>query len=357
MHERVTALASSNRAPPRRRLGVTDMEITRVGLGAWSFGGGEWAFGWGPQDDRDSIAAIRCAVESGLNWIDTAALYGLGHSEEVVRRALQGLPSSRRPYLFTKCGVVWEGGDRKAFPHHIGNAASLRRELEGSLRRLDVECIDLYQMHWPPTDGTPLEDYWDTLQSFKKEGKVRAVGLSNHSVEQLERAERIAHVDCLQPPLSAIRRTCAAELSWCRAYNTGAIVYSPLQSGLLTGAFHAKSLPPEDWRFLNSRFNGDALQRNLALAEALKPVAARHASTVASVAIAWALAWPGVTGAIVGARNPAQVRGWLQAASMELLPADLREIAAAIERTQAGSGPLMPGGAPGFPAQARPSQC
>ena len=318
------------------------MEITRVGLGAWSFGGGEWAFGWGAQNDADSIAAIRYAVESGINWIDTAALYGLGHSEEVVRRALENIPPSERPFIFTKCGVIWKEGDRKAIPEQVGNATSLRRELEASLRRLGVDCIDLYQMHWPPTDGTPVEDYWQTLQNFKKEGKVRAVGLSNHSVEQLERAERIAHVDCLQPPFSAIRRNCAAELAWCFTQNTGVIVYSPLQSGLLSGSFNVKSVPRDDWRSLNPRFNGEALQRNLALADALKSIAARHATTVAPVAIAWVLAWPGVTGAIVGARNPMQVQGWLDAASLHLLPGDFYEIARAIELTQAGSGPLIP---------------
>jgi len=342
MQELAATRAGFDRVLPRRRLGATDMEITRLGLGAWSFGGGDWAYGWGPQSDEDSIAAIRYAVESGINWIDTAALYGLGHSEEVLRRALHDMPTTQRPYLFTKCGEVWKDSDRQAAPERIVNAASLRRELEASLRRLGVERIDLYQMHWPATDGTPVEDYWQTLQDFRKEGKVRAVGLCNHSVEQLERAERVAHVDCLQSPLSAIRRTSAAELSWCLARHTGVIVYSPLQSGLLTGSFNAQALHPQEWRFQNPRFTGEALQRNLKLADALKPVAARHGATVASVAIAWALAWPGVTGAIVGARNPAQVCGWLDAASLDLLPSDLDEISGAIEHTRAGSGPLMP---------------
>lgn len=283
--------------------------------------------GWGTQDDRESVAAIRHAVERGINWIDTAAIYGLGHSEEVVRQALAEIPTNERPYVFTKCGLVWDEHDRQALPRKVG--------------------IDLYQMHWPAEDGTQLEEYWQTLLDLKKAGKVRAVGLSNHSAAQLETAESLGHVDTLQPPFSAIRREVAkAELNWCHAHQTGVIVYSPMQSGLLTGGFsveRAQALPKDDWRSRNAEFTGEKLTRNLRFADALAPIADRHSTSVAAVAIAWTLAWPGVTGAIVGARSPAQVDGWLDAASLDLTGQDLTDIAAAIEATGAGSGPLQPG--------------
>ncbi|WP_425450109.1 aldo/keto reductase [Virgifigura deserti] len=331
---------------PTRRLGRTDMSITRVGFGAWAIGGPDWAVGWGAQDDSESVAAIRHAVDRGINWIDTAAIYGLGHSEEIVRQALEAIPADRRPYVFTKCGLVWDEADRKAAPRRVGASASIRREVEESLRRLGVERIDLYQMHWPAGDGTPLEDYWQTLLDLSTEGKVRAVGLSNHDAAELEAAERLGHVDTLQPPFSAIRReVAAAELPWCQAHETGVIVYSPMQSGLLTGRFsleRAKTLPEDDWRSRSAEYAGDKLIRNLKLAEALEPVAARHGTSVAAVAVAWTLAWPAVTGAIVGARNPAQVDGWLDAATLELTDADMRRIAEAIDETGAGSGPSMP---------------
>jgi len=331
---------------PTRRLGRTDMTTTRVGFGAWAIGGGDWAFAWGGQDDRESIAAIRHAVDCGINWIDTAAIYGLGHSEEVVRRALAEMPAGARPYVFTKCGLVWDDGDRTAMPRKVGEAASLRREVEGSLKRLGVERIDLYQMHWPATDGTPLEGYWQTLLDLKEEGKVRAVGLSNHNTAQLQAAEVLGHVDTLQPPFSAIRReVAAAELPWCHAHETGVIVYSPMQAGLLTGRFsveRARSLPKDDWRSRGDEFTGDKLVRNLGLADAFKPIAERHGTSVAAVAVAWALAWPGVTGAIVGARNPAQVDGWIDAAALTLTSKDMADIAAAIDTTGAGGGPLSP---------------
>ncbi|MER9679169.1 aldo/keto reductase [Mesorhizobium sp. M0184] len=333
------------KALPTRRLGRTDMEITHVGFGAWAIGGADWAVGWGAQDDSDSITAIRHAVERGINWIDTAAIYGLGHSEEVVRQALAEIPANERPYVFTKCGLIWDENDRQALPSKVGAPASIRREVEASLKRLGVERIDLYQMHWPAEDGTPLEVYWQTLLELKKEGKVRAVGLSNHSAAQLETAQSLGHVDTLQPPFSAIRRDVAqAELPWCHAHGTGVIVYSPMQSGLLTGGFsvaRARALPKDDWRSRNAEFSGEKLTRNLAFAGALIPIAERHSTSVAAVAIAWTLAWPGVTGAIVGARSPAQVDGWLDAASFELTGRDLAEIAAAIEATGAGSGPLQ----------------
>jgi aryl-alcohol dehydrogenase-like predicted oxidoreductase len=342
----MTHTAQDTGTLPTTPLGTTEMRVTRVGFGAWAIGGGGWTFAWGNQDDAASIAAIRHAVERGINWIDTAAVYGLGHSEEIVARALRDIPRDDRPYVFTKAGLVWDERDRAAPPRRIGDPLSLRREVEASLRRLDVERIDLYQMHWPAEDGTALEDYWRTLLRLKDEGKVRAVGLSNHDVVQLEAAERIGHVDTLQPPFSAIRReVAAAEIPWCAAHGTGVIVYSPMQSGLLTGAFsaaRAAQLGADDWRSRSPDFTGRGLRRNLALADALRPIAERHGSSVAAVAVAWTLAWPGVTGAIVGARSPAQVDGWIGAASLELTDTDLDEIAAAIRRTGAGTGPVRP---------------
>jgi aryl-alcohol dehydrogenase-like predicted oxidoreductase len=336
---------------PKRKLGRTDMSITPVGLGAWAIGGGDWAVGWGEQDDSQSIAAIRHAVDRGVNWIDTAAIYGLGHSEEVVRKALEEIPQSQRPLVFTKCGLRWDEANRMAPPQNVGNPASIRAECEASLKRLGVERIDLYQMHWPARDGTPIEDYWRALLDLKKEGKVRAVGLSNHNAAQLAAAEKIGHVDTLQPPFSAIRREFAAtELPWCIEHDTGVIVYSPMQAGLLTGAFTAEraaKLPANDWRSRNAEFTGAKLQANLELAAAMHKVAERHGATTASVALGWVLAWPGVSGAIVGARAPEQVDGWIGAATLDLTDADLKDIADAIRRTGAGSGPAMPSKAAG----------
>jgi aryl-alcohol dehydrogenase-like predicted oxidoreductase len=329
----------------RRRLGRTDMEITQVGFGAWAAGGSGWAFSWGPQDDELSIAAIHRALELGVNWIDTAAVYGLGHSEEVVARALEGVPAGDRPYVFTKCGLVWDESDRSREPQEVGRPESIRRELEASLRRLRVEQVDLYQMHWPAEDGTPLEEYWGCLLDLQREGKARWIGLSNHDRSQLGAAERLGHVDSLQPPFSMIRREAAAEIiPWCREHGTGVIVYSPMQAGLLTGAFswdRAASLSPDDWRSRDPEFQGTKLARNLELAEALRPIAHRHGQTVAAVAVAWTLSWPGVTGAIVGGRSPAQVDGWVGAGTMQLTPHDLDEIAMAAAGS--GGGPVRPG--------------
>lgn len=333
-------------ALPMHPLGTTDMKITRVGFGAWAAGGGGWAFGWGAQDDSESVAAIRHAVSKGVNWIDTAAVYGLGHSEEIVANALADIPRTDRPYVFTKCGLVWDERDRAAPPRRVGTPQSIRRELEDSLRRLRLERVDLYQMHWPAEDGTAIETYWQTLLDLKSEGKARAVGLSNHTVDDLERAEQLGHVDTLQPPFSAIHRDASAsEIPWCREHGTGVIVYSPMQAGLLTGAFteeRARALSPDDWRSRSDDFTGEGLRRNLAVAEALKPIAKRHGTTPAAVAVAWTLAWPGVTGAIVGARNPGQVDGWVGAGTLELMDSDMAEIATAIEKNSAGSGPAMP---------------
>jgi aryl-alcohol dehydrogenase-like predicted oxidoreductase len=334
-----------NTSLPVRQLGLTDMHITRVGFGSWAVGG-DWAVGWGSQDDRDSVAAIRHAVARGVNWIDTAAIYGVGHSEEVVASALSAIPLSERPYVFTKCGLISDPADRSAMPRQVGAPASLRREIEDSLRRLRVERIDLYQMHWPAEDGTPIEVSWQTLLDLKREGKVGAVGLSNHNTAQLAAAEALGHVDTLQPPFSAIKRDVgAAELPWCNLHGTGVIVYSPMQAGLLSGSFsvaRAASLPANDWRSRNADFTGEALTRNLKVAEAMRGVAERHHATVAAVAVAWTLAWPGVTAAIVGARHARQVDGWLSAATLALTTADMAEIGDAIDRSGAGSGPSRP---------------
>ena len=325
---------------PTTQLGRTDMHLTRVGFGAWAIGGGGWTFAWGNQDDTQSIGAIRKAVESGVNWIDTAAVYGLGHSEEVVATALAGLPEADRPYVFTKGGLVWDPADRSAAPRRVGAPASLRGEVEASLRRLRVDRIDLYQMHWPAEDGTRVQEYWQTFADLKREGKVRAIGLSNHNVAQLDEAEGVAHVDAIQPPFSLIHRESADDvLPWAREHQAGAIVYSPMASGLLSGAFtaaRAAALDPGDWRRGDPDFTEPGLSANLALAHALDPVAARHGVRPAAVAVAWTLSFPEVTGAIVGARSPGQVDGWLPAATLELDEDDLAEITAAIRATGAG---------------------
>ncbi|WP_459618804.1 aldo/keto reductase [Bordetella sp. 2513F-2] len=324
------------------------MHITRVGLGTWAFGGERWAMGWGPQDDGDTLAAIRHAVERGINWIDTAAAYGLGHAETLVGQALARMPASERPYVFTKGGLACTPGDPSGRLRRVGNPDSLRREVEASLRRLGVERIDLFQMHWPAGDGTPLEVYWAALQDLKQAGKLRAIGLSNHNLAQLQAAERVAPVDVLQPPFSAIRREAAEHLlPWCAGHEVGVIVYSPMHSGLLSGAFSAEragALPASDWRSRHPDFTPPELVRNLALAEAFGPIAQRHGTTPGAAAVAWTLAWPGVTGAIAGARNARQVDGWIAAATLELDDEDMAEVALAIEASGAGAGPLRPEG-------------
>ena len=331
---------------PTRPLGTSGLEITTVGFGAWAVGGGGWAFGWGPQDDTASLAAMRRALERGINWIDTAAVYGLGHSEEVVGRLLRELPASERPLVFTKCGLVWDERNRMAEATRDLRPASIRREVEASLRRLGVERIDLYQFHRPDELGTPVEDSWREMMRLVEEGKVRAAGVSNFDVALLERAEALRHVDSLQPPFSLIRRESARDvIPWAARHGTGVIVYSPMQTGLLTDGFTRQrlaALARDDWRSRGVEFQEPNLSRNLALRDALRPVAARHGSTVSAVAVAWTLAWPGVTGAIVGARTPEQVDGWVGAATLELTEQDLEEIAAAVQRTGAGSGPARP---------------
>jgi len=332
---------------PIRTLGATGLEITTVGFGAWAIGGGGWAFGWGPQDDGDSLAAMRHALALGINWIDTAAVYGLGHSEEVVGRLLRELSPGGRPLVFTKCGLVWDERDRMAEARRVLRPASIRKEVEASLSRLGVERIDLYQFHWPDETGTPVEDSWGEMVRLVEQGKVRAAGVSNFGVELLRRIENVRHVASLQPPFSLIRRAAAAaEIPWCAEHGTGVIVYSPMQSGLLTDGFTAEratQLAADDWRRRSPEFRPPNLGRNLALRNALRPIAGRRGTTVAALAVAWTLAWPGVTGAIVGARTPAQVDGWIDGATLRLTAEELDEVAAAVARTGAGAGPARPG--------------
>jgi aryl-alcohol dehydrogenase-like predicted oxidoreductase len=330
----------------KRPLGSSGLEITTVGFGSWAIGGGGWSFGWGPQDDKASMDSMRRAVELGVNWIDTAAVYGLGHSEEVVGRFVHSLPASERPYVFTKCGLIWDGRNRLQEPKRVLKPESVRAECEASLRRLGIERIDLYQFHWPDETGTPIEDSWAEMLRLIDEGKVRLGGVSNFDVSLLERCKAIRHVDSLQPPFSLIRREVAArEIPWCEAHKTGGICYSPMQSGLLTDGFSGErvaGMAEDDWRRRSPEFNPPNLSRNLALRDALKPIAQRHGTSISSVAIAWVLSWPGVTGAIVGARSPEQVDGWIDAGNLKVTSADLDEIARAIERSGAGSGPLAP---------------
>jgi aryl-alcohol dehydrogenase-like predicted oxidoreductase len=329
----------------KRPLGSSGLEITTVGFGAWAIGGGGWSFGWGPQDDKASESTMRHVIELGVNWIDTAAVYGLGHSEQVVGHFLQSVPASERPFIFTKCGLIWDERNPMQEPRRILKPESIRAECEASLRRLGVERIDLYQFHWPDETGTPVEDSWAEMLRLIEEGKVRLGGVSNFDIELLARCEAIHHVDSLQPPFSLIHRDAAArEIPWCQARGTGVICYSPMQSGLLTEGFSAERvarMASDDWRRHSPDFNSPNLERNLALRDALRPIARRHETTVSSVAIAWVLSWLGVTGAIVGARNPEQVDGWIDAANLELTTADLGEIATAVERTGAGSGPSV----------------
>ncbi|HEY3741039.1 MAG TPA: aldo/keto reductase [Bryobacteraceae bacterium] len=300
-----------------KQLGNSDMQITRLGVGAWAIGGGDWAFGWGPQDDQDSIAAIRAAIEAGINWIDTAAVYGLGHSEEVVAQALAGL--SPRPYVFTKCERIW-GPDRQ-----IGKslkADSIRRECEASLKRLKVDCIDLYQIHWPEPDED-VEEGWSTLAKLKEEGKVRWIGVSNFNASQMARAQAIAPITSLQPPYSILTRDIETEiLPYCAAHNIGTIIYSPMKSGLLTGRMTREriaAMPPDDFRQRTLHFKEPLLTRNLGLVEIMREIGAAHGgATPGEVAIAWGLRNPAVTAAIVGIRSPGQVEGIIGAASVEL---------------------------------------
>ena len=300
-----------------RPLGNSDLHITPIGFGAWALGGGGWAFAWGSQDDRDSVATIREALDLGVNWIDTAPVYGLGHSEEVVAAALAGVKN--RPYVFTKCERIW---DEKRQIGKSLKAESLRRECEASLRRLKVDVIDLYQVHWPEPDED-VEEGWATLAELKEEGKVRWIGVSNFNVAQMKRVQAIAPVTSLQPPYSLVRREIEPEiLPHCAATNVGVIAYSPMMSGLLTGAMtrdRIAALPADDWRKeKNQQFQEPLLTRNLRLVDLLKEIGAIHGRTSGEVAIAWVLRHPAVTGAIVGARRPGQLRELIGAADWRL---------------------------------------
>ena len=310
-----------------RILGNTDMGITALGFGSWAIGGGNWEFGWGPQDDQQAIGAIRRAIELGMNWIDTAAVYGLGHSEELVARAIDGL--NPQPFVFTKCSMRWDA-ERKVV--RSLKADSVRQECEDSLRRLNVDAIDLYQIHWPDPDSD-IREGWEAMARLKEEGKVRHIGVSNFSVEQMQRISDIAPISSLQPPYSAIRRDVDAEiLPYCRAHNIGVIVYSPMGSGLLTGTMtreRVASFAPDDWRRRSPRFQEPDLTRNLRVATVLKRIAARHGRSAGEAAIAWTLRHPAVTGAIVGARSAAQVEGIAGAADFSLSDDELREVDAA----------------------------
>jgi aryl-alcohol dehydrogenase-like predicted oxidoreductase len=311
----------------KRKLGNSDLSITPLGFGAWALGGANGKFGWGPQDDAESIAAIRRALERGVNWIDTAAAYGFGHSEEVVARALAGVSESERPYVFTKAGLVPDG---KGGNLEVLDPASLRRECEASLRRLQVEAIDLYQIHWPTDRIEDIDAGWATLADLQREGKVRWIGVSNFNVEELQRAEAIAPITSLQPPYSLLRREIETDiLPYVRAHNIGVIVYSPMQSGLLSGTMtseRAAALPASDWRSRSPEFQEPKLSANLALVERLRAIGAKHDASPGEVAIAWTLRNPAVTGAIVGARTPAQVDGWIGAAELRLSAGELAEI-------------------------------
>ncbi len=310
----------------KRPLGNSDLLITPVGFGAWAIGGGDWEFGWGSQEDQDSVAAINAALELGVNWIDTAAIYGLGHSEEVVARALAEW-KGERPYVFTKCSQTW-GDDRKEY--NSLREASVRRECENSLRRLKVEVIDLYQIHWPSATMEETMEGWTTLAALQKEGKVRWIGVSNFSREQLEGAQAIAPITSLQPPYSLIKRdTEKAQLPWCEEHSVGTIVYSPMGSGLLTGAMtadRAAKLPEIDWRSRNPEFKEPKLTQNLALAERLRVMAERHGRTPGQAAVAWTLRLPSVTAAIVGARNAGQVEGVMGAGDWRLSAEEIAEV-------------------------------
>ena len=319
-----------------RRLGNSDLNITPVGYGAWAIGGGGWQFAWGAQDDNDSIAAIHRALELGVNWIDTAAVYGLGHSEEVVARALKTW-SGAKPYVFTKCGLRW---DAQGNVQKILHADSICREVEDSLRRLAVDTIDLYQIHWPPDPDSPeLEEGWSILAALQRQGKVRWIGVSNFDVKQLRRAQKIVPVTSLQPPYSLINRSVEEDiLPYCLREGIGVIVYSPMASGLLTGAMtreRAAKLPKDDWRSSDPEFKEPRLSRNLALVERLREIGKRHGRSPGEVAIAWTLRNPAVTGAIVGARNARQADGVMRAGEFQLTDKEVNEIEDFFEETAA----------------------
>jgi aryl-alcohol dehydrogenase-like predicted oxidoreductase len=310
-----------------RKLGDSNLEITPIGLGAWAMGGGGWDFGWGPQEDRDSVSAIHEGLDRGMNWIDTAAAYGLGHSEEVVARALEG--RTHRPYVFTKCSLVWNGS--REIGHSL-KAASIRHECEQSLRRLKLDTIDLYQIHWPDPEED-IEEAWTELARLKEEGKLRYIGVSNFDVEQMQRALRIAPITSLQPPYSLLARQAEGDiLPFALRQNIGVIVYSPMYSGLLSGKMTRERIarfPLDDWRRHNRNFQEPMLSHNLRLVELLREIGLRHGISAGETAIAWTLDNPAVTGAIVGVRSAQQVAGIIGAAQVRLSAGELEEIAQA----------------------------
>ncbi|HWF47360.1 MAG TPA: aldo/keto reductase [Bryobacteraceae bacterium] len=307
-----------------RTLGQSDLRITPLGVGAWAIGGGGWQFGWGQQDDNDSIAAIHAALDRGVNWIDTAAVYGLGHSEEIVGKAIEGVPN--KPYIFTKSERRWDSAG-KIFPSL--KADSIREDCENSLRRLKVDVIDLYQVHWPQPDED-VEEGWTEMARLKEQGKVRWIGVSNFNAAQMERAMKIAPITSLQPPYSLLARDAEKELlPFARKHHVGVIVYSPMKAGLLAGRMtreRALNFPEDDWRRRNPDFQEPRLSRNLELVERLREIGNRHGRSPGEVAIAWTLANPAVTGAIVGLRKPEQVNGTLGALEFRLTPDEVAEI-------------------------------
>jgi aryl-alcohol dehydrogenase-like predicted oxidoreductase len=300
------------------KFGKTGMEITPVGFGSWAIGGSGWAAAWGPQDDEEAVGAIRRAVEVGINWIDTAAVYGLGHSEELVAQALKNVPEADRPYVFTKCSLVW---DENANISNVLKKESVKRECEDSLRRLQTDIIDLYQIHWPNPEGD-IEEGWTAMAELKEEGKVRHIGVSNFDVSQMERANAIAPVETLQPPYNMLNRRVEDEiLPYCAESDIGVIVYSPMRSGLLTGKMtreRVANLPSDDWRRNSEDFQEPKLSRNLELVALLEEIGGSHGKSPAEVAIAWTLRHPAVTAAIVGGRRPDQVDGIIGAAEFRL---------------------------------------
>ncbi|HEY7179658.1 MAG TPA: aldo/keto reductase [Gaiella sp.] len=322
------------------RLGSTGPELSVVGLGAWAIGGA-WRYGWGPVDDEESILAIRRAVELGVNWVDTAAVYGLGHSEQIVGKALASYRVGEDVLVFTKCGRRWEGRPEGVVGNDL-RPESIREECERSLRRLGLERIDLYQVHWPDwTTGALLEDSWGTMAELVDEGKTRWIGVCNFDVEQLGRCEAVRHVDSVQPPLSLLARgALSTVVPWAAAHGAGVLGYSPLASGILTGAYdraRVGSLADDDWRRDAPSFRDPLLSQNLALVERLREIAERLGTSLPALAVAWVLAQPGVTAAIVGARRPGHVDGWAAAAELVLDDEVIHEIADAIAETGAGS--------------------
>jgi aryl-alcohol dehydrogenase-like predicted oxidoreductase len=314
-----------------KRLGNSDLFITPVGFGSWAVGGSGWQFGWGRQSDDESVTAIHRALELGVNWIDTAAVYGLGHSEEVVTRALASW-SGARPYVFTKCGLGWNAQGRT---HRLLSAASIRRECEASLRRLKVDAIDLYQIHWPVEDMDELEEGWSEMAKLQREGKARWIGVSNFNVEQMKKAQAIAPITSLQPPYSLVHPDVESEiLPFCEQEGIGVIVYSPMASGLLTGAMtrdRISKLPDDDWRKFDDDFRDPKLSANLELVERLREVGKWRRFSPGAVAVAWTLRNSAVTGAIVGARRPEQVDDVISGAAMHLTQSDLAKIGSVAE--------------------------